>query len=52
MNCKCTEIINCNPCSNTVRFSDMCAECVTHGHYNMQSKDVIGTNVSFTRKNQ
>jgi hypothetical protein len=52
MICKCTESINCNPCTNVTRFSEMCAECIHHGHYNMQSRDVTGSNVAFKRKDQ
>ena len=38
MQCKCTEPTNCNPCTNTTRFSDLCAECYLANHTIKQSK--------------
>ena len=48
--CKCTESINCNPCTNDVRFSDLCPECFLHGHAKMQSKTVTKINVALEVK--
>ncbi len=50
MDCKCTQIQYCNPCTNTTRYLDMCPECLFAGHANLQSKNVITSNIKFRKK--